>query len=72
MTSISFIEPDEQKFEVGYKHMEQISYIDSLDPKNTIDSFKLSVFDFLSRNNKVDKVDLVYNFIDDYLVSFIP
>jgi hypothetical protein len=72
MTNISFIQPDEQRYEVSYKQLEQISFIASLDPKNTTDSFKLSVFDFLKTNDMVDKVDLVFKFISSYDVYLAP
>mgnify|MGYP001173327542 CR=1 FL=1 len=72
MTSISFVQPDEPRFEVSYAQLEQISFIDSLDPKNTIDSFKLSIFEFLNTNDMVDKVDLVFKFIDSYDVYLEP
>ena len=72
MTNISFIKPDEQKFEVSYQQLDQISFIDSLDPKNSIDSFKLSVFEFLNTNNMLDKVDLVFKFISSYDVYLEP
>tara|TARA_Y100000389_G_scaffold204904_1_gene260655 strand:- start:2753 stop:3358 length:606 start_codon:yes stop_codon:yes gene_type:complete len=72
MTNISFIQPDEQRYEVSYKQLEQISFIASLDPKNTIDSFKLIVFEFLNTNNMVDKVDLVFKFISEYDVYLAP
>ena len=72
MSNISFIQPDEQRFEVSYAQLEQISFIDSLDPKNTIDSFKLSVFDFLKTNDMIDKVDLVFKFISEYDVYIEP
>ena len=72
MTSLSFIQPDEPRFEVSYGQLEQISFIESLDPKNTIDAFKLSVFEFLNTNNMVDKVDLVFKFISDYDVYLEP
>ena len=72
MTSVSFVQPDEPRFEVSYAQLEQISFIESLDPKNTIDAFKLSVFEFLNTNNMVDKVDLVFKFISEYDVYIEP
>jgi hypothetical protein len=72
ITGISFIQP-EQQMEIGYGQLEQVSFGMTLDPKMPLDSFILSVIEFMNNNNfSEDKINLVKKFIDDYNIFMQP
>tara|TARA_Y100000591_G_scaffold128901_1_gene110384 strand:+ start:4975 stop:5568 length:594 start_codon:yes stop_codon:yes gene_type:complete len=73
MTGISFVPPEENKMEIGYGQLEQVSFGMGLDPKMPLDSFILSTIEFLDSNNFNDKdLETVKKFIDDYNIFMEP